>query len=117
MKPVILFLALFFTVPGLELRAESNPSNSSLSALQRQIYSLFKRTEVSFPEIPEQDVQIGFMINARNEVIVLDINGDSGPACEYVKQVLNFQKVKFTQERQLTRYNITIHLINNGDQP
>lgn len=117
MKPILLFLSLFFTVSTLELKAEPNPSNSSLSALQKQIYILFTRTDVSFPDIPEQDVQIGFMINARNEIIVLDINGDSGPACAYVKQVLNYQKVKFTQARQLTRYNITIHLMNNGVQP
>ncbi len=115
MKPIFLFLALFFTVPGMELRAEPKPSNSSLSALQKQIYTLFTRTDISFPEISEQDVQIGFMINARNEVIVLDIAGDSGPACEYVMQVLNYQKVKFDQTRQLTRYNITVHLINNGE--
>ncbi|MDQ3015292.1 MAG: hypothetical protein M3R25_01020 [Bacteroidota bacterium] len=113
MKTILILLSLVVASFSADVQAAVNPSTSSLSALQKQIFNVFRRTDVSFPAIPEQDVKIGFLLNAKNEVIVTDVDGDSSEACEYVKQVLSYQKVKFNQTRQLTRYNITVHLINN----
>lgn len=83
----------------------------SLSSLRKEVLGIIKRNTGDFPDVHEQEVTVGFLINARNELIVLDVQGDSDSACEYVKEVLNYKKVKYKQARQLTRYSIKIQLV------
>jgi len=97
------------------LTASPGKGNNSLDILKKEVVQLFQKYAVQFPDIPDQEVTVGFLINARNELIVIDINGDSASACEYVKQVLNYNRVKYNQEKQLTRYTITIHLVKEKD--
>lgn len=115
MKTLVLLICLLGAFQA-EAQPEQRQTPDSLSILQRQVVHLFKKTAVPFPDIPEQDVTIGFLINARNEVIVTDVDGDSDAACDYVKEVLNYQRVKFFQPRQLTRYEIKVRLVNEFDK-
>jgi hypothetical protein len=97
------------------LFASSERDDNSLIVLKKEVTRLFHSNSITYPDIPDQDVTVGFLINARNELIILDVTGNSNSACEYVKQVLNYNRVKFNQEKQLTRYSLTIHLINERE--
>jgi hypothetical protein len=105
----IFFLSIFFSLSLLNASPERG--NNSLDVLRNEVVRLFETNTISFPDIKEQDVTVGFLINARNELIVLDISGDCTAACDYVRQVINYHKIKFIEAKQLTRYTITFHLV------
>ncbi len=107
-----IILSLSFISP---LTASPGKGNNSLAILKKEVVQLFQKNTIPFPDIPDQEITVGFLINARNELIVIDVNGDSASACEYVKQVLNYNRVKYNQAKQLTRYTITIHLVKEKD--
>jgi len=62
---------------------------------------------------PMQEVELSFLLNAKNEIVILDITGDSDEVCNYVREVLSYKKVKFRQARQLTSYSIKIQIVSN----
>jgi len=117
MKPIImkLFLPAFFLfLISLHspLKASPERGDPRLDVLKKEVTKILQKNTDGLPEVAGHEVTVGFLINARNEVIILDVNGDSAAACEYVKQILNYNKVKFCQARQLIRYSVTIHLVS-----
>lgn len=86
--------------------------DNSIDVLRKEVTKLVQNNAILLPDIVDQVVTVGFLINARNELIILDVNGDSASACAYVKQILNYNKVKYNQVRQLTRYSIKIRLVD-----
>ena len=115
MKTLTSFILLL--VLGIVTPLTASPAKRihSLDALKKEVTQLFQQNAVQFPDIADQQVTVGFLINARGELIILDVSGDSTPACEYVKQVLNYRKVKYDQAEQLTMYTVTIHLVKEKD--
>jgi len=95
--------------------ASSHRDDTPLIVLKKEVARLFQLNNLKYPGDQDQDVTVGFLINAKNEIILLDVTGDSNSACEYVKQVLNYNRVRFNQEKQLTRYSLTIHLVKERD--
>ncbi|MEP6646412.1 MAG: hypothetical protein ABJC12_04935 [Saprospiraceae bacterium] len=106
---IILLTLNLFIVSGVN--ASPGRVNTSLDVLKKEVTRLIQKNKTRLADMPEQDIEVGFLINAKNELIILDVNGDSTSACEYVKQILNYNKVKFCQAKQLTRYSIKIHLV------
>src|SRR5688572_1507400 len=102
----------FFTLLLLTITLHSTTSllanqeygKDSLAALQKEVLQLFHLHRYDFPDINDQVIDVGFMINAKSELIILDVEGESDVACDYVKEVLNYKKLKFNQARQLIRY-------------
>lgn len=105
----IFMISLAFSTP---VNASPVRSNTSLDVLRKEVTKWVQNNAIPIPDVVDQVVTVGFMINAKKELIILDITGDSAPACAYVKQVLNYNKVKYNQARQLTRYSIKIRLVN-----
>ena len=83
----------------------------SLPSLQREVVHLFEKHSHHFPVQEAQDVTVYFMVNAKNELVITDVQADSEAACEYVKQVLSYKKLRYNKARQLTGYSITLHLV------
>lgn len=102
-------VSLAFSTP---VNASPIRGNTCLDVLRKEVINWVQNNAIPIPDVVDQVVTVGFMINAKKELIILDVTGDSAPACAYVKQVLNYNKVKYNQARQLTRYSIKIHLVN-----
>ncbi|HZV71990.1 MAG TPA: hypothetical protein VFG10_20775 [Saprospiraceae bacterium] len=102
----ILNLIALTPVHASPLRGD-NPLNVLRNEISKIIRDKVDLSTTTFDDV----VTVGFLINARNELIILDVNGDSEKACTHVKQVLNYTRVKYNQARQLTRYSIKIHLV------
>ncbi len=92
---------------------EAGPRLDTVGELRKEIYEILKNRNLNFLEEDLQRVSVDFLINARNEVVILDVYGDSMSACEFVKETLNYKKVKFKQAKQLTRYMVNIRLMKN----
>lgn len=114
--PFIKLCMLAISITGMAFIIPVDPSHArsdnSLDVLRKEVTNLVRNKSAQWPETIDQVLTVGFLINARNEIIVLDVDGDSASLCAYVKQVLNYNKVKYNQVRQLTRYSIKIHLVN-----
>ena len=111
----LLILTISLSISALmPLSAIPGIDNDTLIPLKREVVALFNKNLPDFPELENQQVTVGFLLNAKNEIIVLDIEGENNAACDYVRDTLNFQKVKFDHARQLTRYQITIHLVKDS---
>jgi hypothetical protein len=106
-----IILILSFSLP---LTLEAGKRFTSVEELKKEIASFLKNRNLDFMEKDIQQVGVDFLINARNELVVLDVYGDSVAACEYVKEVLNYKRVKYKQARQLIRYMVNIRLVRNS---
>lgn len=95
------------------MAAENIPEPMTTAELQKEVVGLFSKHHKNFPDIIEQSVTVSFMINAKSEVVIVDVEGSSPEACEYVRKVLSYKKVKFTEDKQLTSYSVKIHLIRD----
>lgn len=114
MKKCTLAIILFSLNLSIATTVHASPGrvSTSLDVLKKEVTRLIQKNAIRLADMAEQDITVGFLINAKQELIILDVNGDSTSACEYVKQILNYNKVKYYQAKQLTRYSVTIHLIN-----
>lgn len=110
----IILSVTFMTILSISTPINASPvrGNTSLDVLRKEVIKLVQNNSTPVPDVVDQVVTVGFLINAKKELIILDVNGDSAPACEYVKQLLNYNKVKYNQARQLTRYSIKIRLVS-----
>ena len=103
------------TIFASPLIAKGIHSNDSIASLRKEVLELFEMHRSDFPDLETQDVTGGFMINANKEIIVLDVRGESANACDYVKKVLNYKKVRYNPAKLLTPYSITIRLVSAND--
>jgi hypothetical protein len=104
----MLFLSSFMFVSS---SMDAGPRTSTITVLHQEISSFLENRDFSFLESDIELVTVDFLINAKNEIVVLHTEGHSTAACNYVKELLNFKKVKFRQAKQLTPYVVNIRLI------
>jgi hypothetical protein len=116
MKTFFILFQLLFIAFASPVIAKTGNGADSLEALQREVVQFFNKTWANYPDFGNQNVTVGFLINAKNELIILDMTGENPEACEYVKQILSYQKVKYNQAKQLTRYSITINLVKSEER-
>jgi hypothetical protein len=98
---------------GSSTSLEAKNRNSGIDKLRQEIIDLLGEKNLGFLEKDTQEVEVEFLINARNELVIMDVNGDSVSACEYVKKMLSYKRVKYTEKKQLTPYNIKVKLVKN----
>lgn len=111
MKTGLFCLLLFQCLLLVPANASPRHPSTSVADLKKEIFDILKNRNLNFLEKDVQHVEVDFLINARNQLVVLDVYGDSEAACEYVKEMLNYKKVNFKQTRQLTRYLVNIRLV------
>lgn len=113
MKTILLSILVSISLLGFPFTMEAGPltSPSPTAILHQEISDLLKNADLSFLDSESETVSVDFVINARNEIVVLHTTGDNTHACDYIKKVLNFRKVKFKQAKQLTPYAVNIRLI------
>lgn len=111
MKTILIQMLLLSSFLALPSALDAGPRTSPIIVLHQEISSLLKDRNLNFLDNEAELVTVDFLINAKNEIVVLHTEGSSASACDYVKEVLNFKKVKFRQAKQLTPYVVNIRLI------
>lgn len=114
MKPGAILIPLLCFTLSIPFTVDAKNRHTTIDELKKEIVDLLKNRNLDFLEKDIQQVSVDFLINARNELVVLDVYGDSISVCEYVKEMLNYKRVKYRQARQLTRYMINIRLVKNS---
>lgn len=117
MRTLLFLLFIVIASVANNALASEGSEHDTLMALQKEVQQIFRKNGALHSSLAlneDEHVTVGFMINAKSEIIILDVNGENSVACDYVKQVLNYQQLKFDQARQLTRYVITIHLVKEN---
>lgn len=104
--PLLLCLAL---LTPLTLTAGKRPY-TSVEDLKIEIARMLKGKDLSFMNRSIEHVTIDFLINARNELVILDVFGDCAKSCDHVKDALNYRTVNYKQDKQLIRYTLDIRL-------
>lgn len=112
---IIFFLLFTFLASSVSplVAGEFIPEPKTVADLQKEVLELFSKHQKNFPNISDQSVTVSFVINAKSELVIVDVEGNSPEACDYVKKVLSYRKVKFTEAKQLTGYSVKIHLVSD----
>ncbi len=82
-----LMFALFGTVASFANTPESNPSE-----VRQEIAKLVSTIDVSDMETDMERVNLQFMVNSKNEIIVLNVSETSFDST--IKSKLNYRKIK-----------------------
>ena len=115
MKALILISLLSQVAFAQNLVSPNGSKKSSLDDLKKKIVVLItQHAKVNPYEFEDQEVHIGFLINANNEIVIQDVESDSEDACAYIREVLSFRKIKYPDARQLRLYTISIRLKGKG---
>jgi hypothetical protein len=104
---LMLMLSISFALPS-EAKADAS---SNLSLLSKEIKSIVKRKTSEDVKASFDVVTIRFLINAQNELVIFDVNGQNEETCRRVKEILNYRQVKYKSARQLVPYEISIRFM------
>lgn len=113
MKTGFLLSTLFSILLITSASASPRKPYFTVTELKKEISDILKNRDLNFLEKHVAQVEVDFLINARNQLVILDVYGDNEEACEYVKEMLNYKRVNYKQEKQLTRYMVNIRLVKN----
>lgn len=111
MKTIFLLLVAVTFVFPLKAMKSQEPEHEMLKF---EVLQLFENNKGRFPAINDQFVTVDFTINAKNEIVLINVQGDSESAVNFVRKVLAFKKIRFAPTRQLTSYSMQIHLLGSN---
>lgn len=103
-----LLAVLVFTIPAKA--TPTDPANST-QQLKKEISAILHKQDLQFLQQPVEKVTVEFLINAKNEIVVLHVEGDHDSTCEKIKEILGFREVRYQQPRQLVRYKVDLRLV------
>ena len=109
-RSFILLLALCFAFV-FPLHANTVKPRNSTDQLRKEVAAFFKSKDLTFLDKKVEMVSVSFLINAKNELVIFNVSGDDADACDYVKEVLNFQKVNYASAKPLAKYEVDIRLV------
>jgi len=110
-RSLILLLALCFAFV-YPLQAHTIKPRT-VDQLRKEVAAFFKSKDLSFLDKNVEMVSVSFLINAKNELVIFNVSGDDADACDYVKEVLNFQKVNYSSAKPLAKYEVDIRLVKD----
>ncbi|WP_055446604.1 hypothetical protein [Lacinutrix mariniflava] len=88
-KMVLLVLAITFTGA---LNATTNPTGIEPNVLANEITTLLKNPEFKVAE--DLKANVTFMLNKNNEIVVISVDTESEQLENYIKNRLNYSKLK-----------------------
>lgn len=109
MKTVInIFLALGIALLSSisAVAATTNPTTSK-NNLREQVVSLIGK-RIPVKANGTINAQISFMVNDKNEIVIIDVTSENTELSTYIKNKLNYQKVNITKEYQKEIYELPI---------
>ena len=106
----ILLLAVCFAFV-IPLRANTIKPRTSANQLRKEVASFFKSKDLSFLDKSVEVVNVSFMINAKNELVIFNVSSDDPDACDYVKKALDFRQVSYTPDRPMAKFAVDIRLV------
>ena len=112
--PCLLLTTLIALRPltaSADLRVEPLPNE-----LREELQSIMARKDLSFLDNDVAVISIEFLVNARNEVVILDVCGRDEKACAFVRKLLDYRTIRFTETKQLTPYSLDIRLVRNASR-
>jgi|WetSurMetagenome_2_1015567.scaffolds.fasta_scaffold793717_1 hypothetical protein len=107
---LILLLSFCFTLAS-PLLANTEKPHSSTDLLRKEVSAFFKSQDLIFLKKNVEVVRVSFLINAKNELVISNVDGEDPDACDYVKNILNFKHLNFAPTRQLVKYAVDIRLV------
>jgi hypothetical protein len=91
----------------------SLPSHtSSIDQLRKEVSAFFKSQDLTFLKKNVEVIRVSFLINAKNELVISNVEGEDPDACDYVKRTLNFKRVNYAPAKQLAKYAVDIRLVS-----
>lgn len=105
---LLLAISLAFTLP---VSANTTKPRSSTDQLRKEVAAHFKARDLSFMDNNVETVKVSFLINAKRELVISNVEGEDPDVCDYVKSVLNFKRVEYSSGKQLAKYAVEIRLV------
>jgi hypothetical protein len=111
MKPMTLLCLLAVLITTQPAFAAPIHPATSTQQLKKEISAILHKQDLEFLQENVEKVTVEFLINARNEIVVLHVDGDHEGTCEAIKKILGYQPVRYQQPRQLMRYTVDLRLV------
>jgi hypothetical protein len=106
--------ALLVCMLGISIStyANRNPDIKSDNHLRTQIIKLIEKPDLTLTDIEEEKALLHFMVNAKGEVVVLVVDTENNFIDQYLKERLNYKKLKGVATG---RYTMKV-IIQNGSR-
>lgn len=114
MKNGFFFLILWSILALVPKQADAHHPYVTTQELKKEIAGMIKSRDLHFLQHEVEKVTVAFLINARNQLVILDVTGESPVTCHFIRKVLSYQPVHYQQPRQLTRYTVELRLVKSA---
>lgn len=99
------FFALFSLLP---LQAFSNDKYPNVKTLRTEIINLIEKPDLTLIDNAKETVNLSFLVNSNNEVVVIDADTESEYLENYIKDQLNYQLIKTDYVQKHKIYHIKL---------
>ncbi|WP_459209958.1 hypothetical protein [Aquimarina rhabdastrellae] len=104
----VIVMAAFFLCASL-VSAANTPVKKTDRKLSDEIGVLLK--DPSFKIEEDIKAQVTFTLNKDNEIVVLSVESESVQVEGYIKNRLNYQKVKTSEKNSMIAYQIPVRIV------
>jgi len=111
MKPLTVTLLSASLLLGLPALAATDRVEPIAEALKGEIVELLTHRNFNFLDSSVAIITVEFLVNARSEVVILDVCGRDEAACAFVRRQLDHRNIHYKEKKQLTPYALTIRLV------
>lgn len=108
LSSTLLAVSLLLGIPAIAATDRVEPIAETL---KHEIIDLLTHRDFSFLDSSVAIITVEFLVNARSEVVILDICGRDEGACAFVRQQLDHRNIHYKEKKQLTPYALTIRLV------
>ncbi|KAA1243875.1 hypothetical protein [Aquimarina sp. RZ0] len=110
MKKLIVLLAIVFLGTVQIFANDKNTPENAQQKLRKEIITLLDKPQIVVEQAIKANIE--FMLNAKNEIVILTVDSDKELIENYVKTRLNYKKINFEGSGTgNTIFNITLKVV------
>ena len=108
MKTKMILMLVFLLSIGNVTAVNATSINDDSSVVQMEIQKILKKHPHKFAIEEDYVVSIEITLNDKNEIVVLEMDCEDKEITRYIKNTLNYKKIKGKLQGELSKYVIPL---------
>ena len=107
----ISLLCLFLALLSLPAAVANGIGDNPNDQLKKKVVKMIQKVDLSGLETPEAEAFVAFVLNDKNEIVVMSVDTESEFADQLIKSKLNYHEIDIEGVRKNTTYTIKMKFV------